>query len=72
MRIFVRKSIKKRGRAALTKHYKTSISDKVFNFIFQELGVNGRVFEVLENYFEFLYNHSKPYEKQFDSRIEDN
>ena len=71
MRNFVRKSIK-RGRCnAFNQHYKSEISDEVFNIISKELNVNGNECESLENYFEFFKEHEKQYAKEFDSQYDD-
>ena len=43
MRHFVRQSIKRGRCSALNQHYKSKISDEVFNIISKELNVNGNV-----------------------------
>ena len=70
-RIFVRKSIK-RGRCnAFIQHYKSEISDEVFNNISKDLNVNGNICDLLEKYFEFLNKYEKQYAKEFDSKYDD-
>ena len=71
MRNFVRKSIK-RGRCnAFNQHYKSEISDEVFNIISKELGINGNICEILEKYFDILNKYEKQYAKKFDSEYDD-
>ena len=50
-----------RGRCnAFNQHYKSIISDKVFNFVPKELDVNGKICEILEKKdFEFLNKNFK-------------
>ena len=54
MRNFVRKAIKGGRCNAFNQHYKSEISDEVFNNISKELNVNGNICDILENYFKFL------------------
>ena len=71
MRNFVRKAIKGGRCNAFNQHYKSEISDEVFNFISKELNVNGNICDILEKYFEFLNKHVKQYAKEFDSKYDD-
>ena len=71
MRNFVRKSIKGGRCNAFNQHYKSEISDEVFNIISKELNVNGNVCDILEKYFEFLNKLEKEYAKEFDSKYDD-
>ena len=71
MRKFVRKSIKGGRCNAFNQHYKSEISDEVFNIISEALNVSGNVCDILEKYFEFLNKHEKEYAKEFDSKYDD-
>ena len=71
MRNFVRKAIKGGRCNAFNQHYKSEISDEVFNIISKELNVNGNVSDLLEKYFKFLNKNEKQYGKEFDSRYDD-
>ena len=71
MRNFVRKAIKGGRCNAFNQHYKSEISDEVFNFISKDLNVEGNECDILEKYFEFLNKHEKQYEKDFDSKYDD-
>ena len=71
IRHFVRKSIKGGRCNAFNQHYKSEISDEMFNNISKELNVNGNVCDILEKYFEFLNKYEKQYDKEFDSRYDD-
>ena len=73
MRNFVRKSIKGGRRNAFNQHYKSEISDEVFNFISKELNVNddSNEYEILEKYFEFLKEHEKQNAEEFNSKYDD-
>ena len=70
MRNFVRKAIEGGRCNAFNQHYKSEISDEVFNIIFKELNVDNvgsNVCDFLEKYFEFLKKH----ERKFDSKYND-
>ena len=71
MRNFVRKAIKGDRCNAFNQHYKSEISDEVFNIISKELNVDGNECDILEKYFEFLIENEKHYEKEFDSKYND-
>ena len=71
MRNFVRKAIKGGRCNAFNQHYKSEISDEVFNIISKEVNVNGNICEILEKYFEFLNKYEKQYAKEFDSKYND-
>ena len=71
MRNFVRKAIKGGRCNAFNQHYKSEISDEVFNIISKELNVNGNICDLLEKYFKFLNKYEKQYGKEFDSRSDD-
>ena len=71
MRNFVRKSIKGGRCNAFNQHYKSEISDEVFNIISKELNVNGNICDLLEKYFKFLNKYEKQYGKEFNSRYDD-
>ena len=53
MRNFVRKAIKGGRCNAFNQHFKSEISDEVFNFISKEVKVKGYECEIREKYFEF-------------------
>ena len=61
MRNFVRKAIKGGRCNAFNQHYKSEISDEVFNIISKEINVNrdSNEYEILEKYFEFLNENEK-------------
>ena len=67
----MRKSIKGGRCNAFNQHYKSEISDEVFNIISKELNVNGNICNLLEKYFEFLNKYEKQYAKEFDSNYDD-
>ena len=71
MRNFVRKAIKGGRCKAFNQHYKSEISDEVFNIISKELNVDGNECEILEKYFEFLKEHEKQYTEKFNSKYDD-
>ena len=71
MRNFVRKAIKGGRYNAFNQHYKSEISEEVFNNISQELNVNGNKCEILEKYFKFLNKYEKQYAKEFNSKFDD-
>ena len=71
MRNFVRKAIKGGRCNAFNQHYKSEISDEVFNIISKELNVNGNICDLLEKYFEFLNKYEKQYAKELDSKYDD-
>ena len=62
----------KGGRCnAFNQHYKSEISDEVFNIISKELDINGNICELLEKYFKFLNKYEKKYANEFDSKCDD-
>ena len=71
MRNSVRKAIKGGRCNAFIQHYKSEISDEVFNIISKELNVNGNICEILEKYFKFLNKYEKQYAKEFSSKYDD-
>ena len=71
MRNFVCKAIKGGRCNAFNQHYKSEISDEVFNIISKELNVNGNICDLLEKYLKFLSKYEKQYGKEFDSRYDD-
>ena len=71
MRNFVCKAIKGGRCNDFNQHYKSGISDEVFNIISKELNVNGNICEILEKYFKFLNKYVKRYAKEFDSKYDD-
>ena len=71
MRHFVRQSAKVGRCAALNQHYKSSISDEVFNNISKKLHINGNVCEIFERYFEYTNKHRKKIENEYDSQFND-
>ena len=71
LRTFVRNAIKGRRCNAFNQHYKSEISDEVFNIISKELDSNGNMCDLLGKYFKFLNNYEKQYAKEFDSKYND-
>ena len=71
MRNFVRKAIKGGRCNAFIQHYKSEISDEVFNIISKELNVNSNICKILEKSFKFLNKYEKQYAKEFDSKNDD-
>ena len=73
MRNFVRKAIKGGRLNAFNQHYKSEISDEVFNIISKDLNVNddSNDYEVLQKCFEFLKEHEKQYAKELDLEYDD-
>ena len=70
MKNFVRKAIKGGRFNAFNQHYKSEISDEVFNIISKVLNVNGNICEILGKYFNFLNKHDKQYTKESDSKYD--
>ena len=71
MRHFARQSTKTGRCSALNQYYKSTISDQVFNFMSQELGVDGNICEILYKYFEYTNKHRKIIENEYDSQYKD-
>ena len=63
MRNFVCKAIKGGRCNAFNQHYKSEISDEMFNIISNELNIKGNECDILEKYFEFLNKYEKQYSK---------
>ena len=73
MRHFVRQSINGGRCSALNQHYKSNISQEVFNIISKELNVNGKdnVCEIIDKYFEYTNKQRKILEDEYDSKFKD-
>ena len=71
MRSFVRQTTKGGRCNAFNQHYKSEISDEVFNNISKWLNVNGKICDLLEKYFEFLNKYEKQYAKEVDKKYDD-
>ena len=71
MRNFLRQRIKGSRCNAFSHHYKTEISDEVFNFISKKLNVNGNMRDFLEIYFELLSKYESQNATAFDSKYDD-
>ena len=71
MRLFVRQAIKEGSCAALNQHYKSIISDEVFEIISKELDIKGNVCEIIEKYFENTNKHRKKLENDYDLQFND-
>ena len=73
MRHFVRQSIKGGRCSALNQHYKSNISQEVFNIISKELNVNGNdnVCEIIDKFFEYTNKQRKIIEDEYDSKFKD-
>ena len=52
----------------LNQHYKSEISDEVFDSNSKELNVNGNICEIIEKYFELLNELEKQHAKEFVSK----
>ena len=71
MRQFLPESVKGGRWNAFNQHYKSEISDEVFNIISKKLNVNSNIGDFLEKYFELLNKYEKLYAKEFDSDYEE-
>ena len=71
MRNFARKAIEGGRCNASNQHYRSEISDEVFNIVSRGLNVNCNICEILEKYFEFSNEHEKQYAEEFDSKYDD-
>ena len=71
MRYFVRQSIKDGICGSLNQYYKSIFSDEVFNVISKDIDINGNLFGILDNYFEFTNKHRTIIEDECDSQFED-
>ena len=71
MRNFVRQSIKGGRCKAFNQHYKSEISEEVFNVFSKELDISGNKGEISEKYSKFLNKDEKQYAIEFDSKYDD-
>ena len=71
MRNFVRKAIKGGGCNASNQHYKSEVSDEVFETTSKEINVICTICEILEKCFEFSNKFEKQNAKEFDSKGDD-
>ena len=66
-RKFVRQSIEWGSCNAFNQHYKSEVSDELFNNLPKELKVNGNIHEILEKFFKYDKQHAE----EFDSKYND-
>ena len=71
LRNFVRNIIKGGRCNAFNYHFKSEISDEVFNPMSKKLNVNSNMCDLLENFCEFLNKYEKSYAKEIDLKYED-
>ena len=71
MRQFVRQTIKGGRCSALNQHYKSNISDELFNIISKELDIdyNANVCEILDKDFDYTNKQRKLIEDEYDSQF---
>ena len=71
IRNIVRKAIEGGRCNAFNQHYKSGISDELFNIVSKELNVDGNECDILEKYFELLNENEGLYAKEFGSKYDD-
>ena len=71
MRNFVRNAIEGGRCNAFNQHYKSEISDEVFNIFSKGIVFNGNICEILEKYFVFLKKYEKLFSKELNSEFKD-
>ena len=71
MRHFVRQSIKGGKVGAFNQYFESTISDKIFKTISEELNVNGTKYEIIEKYVKYIKDIKSEYEKEYDSQFND-
>ena len=71
VRHFVIESIKGGRCSALNQFYKSTFSEKIFNFFSKELDIPGNLCEFLDKYFEYTNKPRKLLENEYDSQFED-
>ena len=59
MRCFLRKSMKIGRCSGLNQYFKSTFSAEVFIIVSEEIGVNGNIYETLDDYFEMTNKHRK-------------
>ena len=71
MRCFVRQSFKCGRCGSFNQYHKSTISDEVFNNTSKEIGVIGKLCEILDKDFEYRNKHGKILEDEYDSQFDD-
>ena len=71
MRHFVRQSIKGGKVGAFNQYFESTISDKIFKTIMEELNVQETKYEIIEKYAEYIKDIKLQYEKEYDSQFDD-
>ena len=64
-RKFVRQSIEWGSCNAFNQHYKSEVSDELFNNLPKELNVNGNIHEILEKFFKYEKQHAKEFDSKY-------
>ena len=71
MRWFVRQSIKGGRVCAFNQYYKSNHYNDIVRILSKELGVNGNIYDIIEEYLRYKNKHFKIFEKQFESNFTD-
>ena len=71
MQNFVRQSIKGGRCVVLNQRYISSVSDKSFDNISEELNVNGNVYEIRDKSFEYTNKHRKTIAEKYDLQFKE-
>ena len=70
-RWFVRQSIKGGRVCAFNQNYKSSVYDDIINIISKELCVEGKIFDILEEYLRYKKKHYERFEKENKNQFND-
>ena len=71
MRWFVRQSIKGGRVCAFNQYYKSDHYNDIMRILSKELGVNGYIYDIIEEYLRYKNKHFKIFEKEYESQFND-
>ena len=71
MRYFVRQSIKGGRVCVFNQYYKSKICDDILKIISEELNVEGKFYDIKEQYLNYKNKHFKTIAKEYECKFKD-
>ena len=71
MRWFVRQSIKGGRVCAFNQYYKSEHYNDIERILSKELGVEGNIYDIIEEYLKYKNKHFKIFEKEYEDQFDD-
>ena len=71
MRWFLRQSIKGGRVCAFNQHYKSNLFEDNKRILSKELGVKGKIYDIIEEYLRYKKKHCEIFEKEYENQFDD-